>query len=33
MALVQLVDFESVEEVVIEAPKEETKTKAPKEES
>jgi large subunit ribosomal protein L17 len=33
MALVQLVDYENVEEVVIETPKEETKTKAPKEES
>ena len=32
MALVQLVDFESVEEVV-EAPKEEAKTKAPKKEA
>ncbi len=33
MALVQLVDFESVEEVVIETPKKEAKTKAPKEET
>ena len=33
MAFVQLVDFESDEEVVIETPKEETKTKATKEES
>jgi len=33
MALVQLVDFESVEEVFIEAPKEEAKTKVSKEET
>jgi len=33
MALVQLVDFESVEEVVTEAPKKEAKTAAPKKEA
>jgi len=33
MALVQLVDFESVEEVVIEVSKEEVKAKASKEET
>ena len=33
MALVQLVDFESVEEVVTEAPKKEVKTAAPKKEA
>merc|ERR1712127_1124742 len=33
MALVQLVDFEGVEEVVTEAPKKEAKTAAPKKEA